>query len=425
LGDLHNKVLVTDVGGCRGDLLIVRSLGRRNIGTTLMTQGFFVPSMFSRWRSETVYCPSSFDDLEGFFRTLLMNARTGKYLTLFPLTDCSLLAVSERRKQLTPNLKLVLPSHKSVLEALDKSKTLRIAEEVGTPTPKTFHARTRAEIINLSARIQYPAVIKPRWSYFRKRSGEVKFSRPFYVNSSSELISTYTKVETDFPSPMIQEYVPGHNISVATLFDRGEPKVACFIRVKRTLPVTGGNSVLRESIPPDPKLLRYASNLLRRLNWHGVAEVEFRIDSRDSTPKLMEINPRFWGSMNVAIESGVDFPYLLYSLAKGEQIRPIFKYRLGVKFRWWNADSENLRSTLRGEPKLINMKAPNKLDAVLRFLQFCEKDMHYDGFALSDPLPFFMDEVSYVYGNAKNTIRHAWLRARVLQNPRLARVGNK
>jgi predicted ATP-grasp superfamily ATP-dependent carboligase len=329
--------------------------------------------------------------LEGFVTTLLRIARTGRYFAIFPLGDNSLLPVSEHRDQLTPCLKLVLPSHESVLKALDKSKTLRIAEEVGIPIPETFHARNTAEVINVSTRIQYPAVIKPRQSYVWGRNGKANYSRPFYVNSASELISTYAKVEKNFPAPLIQEYVPGHNISVALLFDHGEP-------------VTGGTSVLRESIPPDPTLLRYASDLLRNLDWHGVAEVEFKLDSRDSTPKLMEINARFWGSMIVAIESGVDFPYLMYLLAKGEHVLPVFNYKIGVKCRWLIGDVQNLCSTLRGEQKPINSESTNKAKTVLDFLKFYEKNMHYDGFTMSDPLPFFMDQVFYTYVTTRNSI---------------------
>jgi predicted ATP-grasp superfamily ATP-dependent carboligase len=406
VGDLHDRVLVTDpVGGVRGALLIVRSLERRNIGTTLLTSEGAVPLTVSRWHSESVSCPSLFENLGGFLTTLIKNARTGRYLTLFPLSDCSILPISECREQLTPYLKLVFPSHESLSKALDKSKSLKIAKEVGIPTPKTFHARNKTEVIDISARIGYPAVIKPRLSYVWGQNGKANYSRPFYVNSASELISTYSRVAENFPAPMIQEYVPGHNVSVGLLFDRGEAKAVCVIRVKRGTPVTGGASVLRESIAPDPTLVRYAIDLLRRLHWHGVAEVEFKMDSRDSKPKFMEINPRFWGSMNVAIESGVDFPYLSYLLAKGEQFHPVFKYKIGAKFRWLNGDAENLRSILNGEPKLINTEPANKLKAVLSFLQFYEKKIHYDGFEFFDPLPFFMDEALFAYTNTRNMIR--------------------
>jgi predicted ATP-grasp superfamily ATP-dependent carboligase len=384
-------------------LPIVKSLGRRNIGTTLMVQKGLVPQMFSRWHSESVYCPSSLDDSEGFLKNLLRLVKTGKYFTIFPIGDNSLMIISKHREQLALYLKLALPSHESVIKALDKFQTLAAAEKLGIPIPKTFLPKNIVELREVSIKIQYPAVIKPR-SFFRGQNGKTNFSRPCYVNSASELISTYSKVEKDFPSSLIQEFVPGQNISVALLFDHCEPMAACAIGVKRTKPVTGGDSVLRESIPLDPMLLRYATTLLRSLKWHGVAEVEFKVDSRDRTPKLMEINARFWGSMNVAIDSGVDFPYLLYLLAKGEQIRPVFNYRIGVKFRWLNGDVQNLQSTLKGEPKLVTMKPSNKLKAVLRFLKFYEKNIHYDGFSWFDPLPFFLDEALFLYETAKSII---------------------
>jgi len=417
-GDAHDRVLIADPGGCQGALPVVRSLGKRNVAATLLTQEGLVPSLFSRWHSERIYCPSSVDNLEGFVTTLLRLVRSRRYATIFPLGDNSVMPISERREQLTPYLKLALPSHESVVKAFDKSQTLKAAEEIGIPTPQTFRARNIAEVKDISTKIQYPAVIKSRWSYVWERNGKALYSRPYYVNSASELVSTYVKVDENFPAPLVQEYIPGYNISVALLLDRGEPKAACFIRVYRAMPITGGTSVLRESVLPDPTLLRYASDLLRKLRWHGVAEVEFRVDSRDLTPKLMEVNARLWASMNVAIESGVDFPYLLYLLIKGEHVHPVFSYRSGVKFRWLDGDTQNLRSTLRSEQRLLNVEPAKKLKAVLRFLKFYEKNIHYDGFTVFDPLPFFMNEAFFIYGNAKNIIRNA---KRVLPTKHLVR----
>jgi predicted ATP-grasp superfamily ATP-dependent carboligase len=399
----RDRVLITEpIDGCRMALLAVRCLGKKGIESTLMAQNFRVPTKLSRWRSESIYCPSASSNLEGYLKCLIGNARTGRYLTLFPLGDSSLLPVSEHRAKLTPYLKLALPSHNSVLKALDKSETISVAVETGVPIPETFLVKSREEVVDISRRIEYPAVVKPRWSFFWGRDGKANYSRAFYVNSARELVATYPKVAKNFPEPMIQEYIPGHNVSVAMLFDHGDPRAACMIGVERTSPVTGGNSVLRESIPPDPKLIRYASNLLRRLSWHGVTEVEFRIDSRDSTPKLMEINARFWGSMCVAIESGVDFPYMQYLLAKGELIPQNFNYKTGVKFRWLNGDFDNLHSVLRGMPRLTNTEHPSKLKAILRFLKLYEKNLHYDGLDQNDPLPFLMDEALFVCKSTLN-----------------------
>ena len=127
--DLEDRVLV-DSGGFIG-LSAVKSLGRRNVATTIMTQESFVPSLFSRFHPGTVYCTSPFENVAGFMMTLLQIVRRRKYVTIFPMCDQSLIPISEHRDQLTSYLNLTLPSHESILNALDKSRTLKAAEDLG------------------------------------------------------------------------------------------------------------------------------------------------------------------------------------------------------------------------------------------------------------------------------------------------------
>jgi predicted ATP-grasp superfamily ATP-dependent carboligase len=100
--------------------------------------------------------------------------------------------------------------------------------------------------------------------------------------------------------------------------------------------------VLSESVPVTPTLERYARTLLDAVQWHGVAMVEFR-----QTPAgeyyLMEINTRFWGSLQLAIDAGVDFPALLLRACEGETIAeqpPL--YKIGQRLRWILGDIDSL-----------------------------------------------------------------------------------
>ena len=81
------------------------------------------------------------------------------------------------------------------------------------------------------------------------------------------------------------------------------------------MPITGGASALRESVPVDAELLGYAQRLLGELRWTGLAMVEFRVGP--DGPVLMEINGRIWGSLPLAVKSGVDFPIRLAELYLG------------------------------------------------------------------------------------------------------------
>ncbi|MDG6223218.1 MAG: ATP-grasp domain-containing protein [Candidatus Bathyarchaeota archaeon] len=375
-----------------------------------MVQDYWTPAMFSRWRPEKVYAPASVNNMRSFMISLIKLAKTKKYSTIFPVYDTSLIPISENRKKLTPYVKLALPRHESLMKTIDKSETLKLAQTIGIPIPKTFYTKNTSDVEDAATKIKYPAVIKPKRSWeFREK--KTYFSHPFYANSASELVSTYTEIEKAFPEAMIQEYIPGHNMQIGLIFDHGKPMAACAIREHRTFPVTGGQSVLRETVNLDPTILEYASNLLKSLNWHGIAEVEFRVDSRDLTPKLMEINPRFWGSMNVAIESGVDFPYLLYLLAKEKKINPIFKYRTGIKFRLLTQDIKNLQITLKNESKLAQTQPVNKIKTILNFLKIYETNLHYDGLKVNDPLPFFMENTFSIYLKSRD-----WLKQKVRPN---------
>jgi predicted ATP-grasp superfamily ATP-dependent carboligase len=85
--------------------------------------------------------------------------------------------------------------------------------------------------------------------------------------------------------------------------------------------------------------LDQAARLLKKLEWYGVAMVEFKVDPRDGIAKLLEINPRFWGSLALAIYSGIDFPYLLYCLATGRQVPAMLEYEDGKRCRWLIGDA--------------------------------------------------------------------------------------
>jgi predicted ATP-grasp superfamily ATP-dependent carboligase len=195
---------------------------------------------------------------------------------------------------------------------------------------------------------------------------------------------------------LIQEYVPGTNYSVAAICKEGKPKGLCCIKVTRAWPPTGGNSCFRESVALEPRMKEYSEKLLEALDWYGIAEVEFRLDSRDNVPRLLEINPRFWGSLPVAVKSGVDFPYLLYRLAMDGDISPVFNYKVGIKGRFLEQDLLYIFSLFsQSAPNLSTQKG--RCVSLMRWLKFYEPGIFYDLFDLEDPLPFVRNSEHSVF----------------------------
>ncbi len=153
---------------------------------------------------------------------------------------------------------------------------------------------------------------------------------------------------------MLQECVPGRGQGVFAIYNHGK-SIAFFSHQRlREKPPWGGVSVLSESTEADPALLKHAKSLLDAANWHGVAMVEFKVDG--DTPYLMEINTRFWGSLQLAIDAGVDFPWLLYQIACSQPIEPIKDYKTGVRLRWLLGDLDHLYLILKDKKAGIGKK---------------------------------------------------------------------
>jgi predicted ATP-grasp superfamily ATP-dependent carboligase len=84
--------------------------------------------------------------------------------------------------------------------------------------------------------------------------------------------------------------------------------------------------------------VEYGRRLLDAVHWNGLAMVEFKYDVRDGLPKILEVNPRMWGSAPLAINCGIDFPYCLYKMAVEGDIEPQHTYPVGVKMRFFYED---------------------------------------------------------------------------------------
>src|SRR5262249_40991218 len=146
-----------------------------------------------------------------------------------------------------------------------------------------------------------------------------------------------------------------------------------------------------ESVALDPPLLDHAERILEALKWHGVAMVEFKRDARDGVSKLLEINGRFWGSLQLAVDSGVDFPYLLYRQAVDGDIDPVFSYRVGVRLRWWLGDLDWLLIRLRERGSL----APRR-QALREFLRPSGSTTRAEILRRDDPAPAIRELSQYL-----------------------------
>lgn len=321
------RVFVTD-GQWRKTLAVVRSLGEKGIEVTVGENTRLATSLFSKYATKRVIYPSPRTRPAAFLKFLINELKQDSHNVLFPMEEETLLLVAKNKDKFSLLTYLLIPEYEKIEFARNKKNIIKKALELNIPCPKTWFIEHISEVEEISKEIPYPAVIKPQVSF-----GSYGIKR---ARNKEELISKYKEVHRIYPLPLIQESIPreGEAFGVSALFNRDSELRAVFVHKRlREYPVTGGPSTLRESVK-NPMVQELGLRLLKALNWVGVAMVEFKVDSRDGAPKLMEVNPRFWGSLQLAILSGVDFPYLIYRMAKEGDIKPVLDYKIGVKCRW-------------------------------------------------------------------------------------------
>jgi predicted ATP-grasp superfamily ATP-dependent carboligase len=286
------------------------------------------------------------------------------------MEDETLDLISKHHSDLSRWTYLPIVSSDKLQTARSKDKVLQIAEKLGIPIPKTWFLEDISRLDHLRKSLAYPVVVKPKTG-----SGALGLS---FVENARELTEKYLAVHKRFPYPLIQERIPqeGPGYGASLLIDEGGELKASFVHKRlREYPVTGGASTLRESVRHDD-IRDMAVALLNALDWFGVAMVEFKLDPRDGIPKLMEVNPRFWGSLALSIEAGVNFPYLLYRMSRGDRFKPVHDYEIGKRVRW----------LLPGDI-LHFIHNPRRLSILPEFLDFWDPNTAYDIISLKDPLP--------------------------------------
>ena len=363
-------------------MAITRSLGKKGIEVTCGDSSKKARSFYSKYCKNRVIYPSQNDEPERFLDFLTDHLKNTRYDVFFPVTDATILCILKDIDQLLHYTNIPINDYETQMKALDKSQTLRIASEVNVPFPKTFHIKDIGELEDIANTLDYPVVIKPRQTAYRL-ADRVCRGITTCVSSREEFTAKYLELHQIIPYPLIQEFISGPEIGLYVLIHNGKLKAVFSQRRLRSFDPLGGASVLRQSVRVDPQMMEYTLRLLGKIGWNGIAMTEFKIDSRDHTPKLMEINGRFWGSLQTSAVCGVDFPYLLFRIMMGEDIEPVMEYREGIKCRYLLGDFTHLFKVMKGSPSHI-FKYPKRLPTLWNFMKFYQKDMFYDNFSSGD-----------------------------------------
>jgi len=325
---MTDKILVTD-GRALSSLAIARSLGRAGAEVHVCDDFRRTMSAFSKHVTDVkVHEPIS-ESTADFVDWLVACCRREQYDLVVPVRDETTLAVAEHRERLSTVTDVFVADRPTITRLMDKGSCMQAADALDVPIPPTYYPTDGDDLAEIRTEATFPVLIKPRIA-----SGARGIVR---VDDPGELAHTYERVSNSHPNPIIQEFVDhsGGHYSIGTIFDDSAEPVATHVyKETRQYPASGGPAIAAHTVEREP-WVDSVLELLRAHDWTGPAHMDVLYDPDTETYRLIEVNPRFWSSLSLTVNSGVDIPFVLYKLAvDGSVPESNGEYRVGMNYRW-------------------------------------------------------------------------------------------
>ena len=388
-------VLVTD-GEQRAGLAVVRSLGRAGYAPIVVSREERSLGGASRYATAAIRVPDPLRQGEQFLNAVAWIVRQHDVRVVVPVTEPSSLVLLDAAPSLHGAI-IAGPSLAAFRAISDKEHMLKVAREVGLATPAQIRIEQSwdAGLVSNDA-LRFPVVLKPTRTL---RGGSLHSVA--YAADADALRARVTQLpESAFPL-LVQQRIVGPGTGVFLLRWNGRVLATFAHRRLRETPPSGGASVYSESIAADPELVAGATRLLEKFDWQGVAMLELKRDLATGTPYVMEVNGRLWGSLQLAIDAGVDFPALLVGAALGQFPAQPPAYRTGVRLRSWWGDVNHLLARLRHSAERLSLppNAPTRGQLVRDFVMWRRSDRN-ETLRADDPRPFFVDTLEWIKARA-------------------------
>lgn len=265
----------------------------------------------SKYVKHQVYVPHPEQAEDEFLARLLELApRFGGGL-LLPVSDQTLVTVSQHKEMLARYYIVACPEWAITRQLIDKKHTYALAEAVGVAAPKTIVPQSLEDVECYGKTIEYPCLVKPSQSHlFFARFGRKMVS----VENLEQMVAIYQQSIEAGIEVTLQEIIPGNDTAVVnynSYFWGGQPLVEFTAQHVRNAPPQFGSPCVAVS-KHIPEVLEPGRKILKALGFYGYSCTEFKKDSRDGTYKLMEVNGRHNLSTLLAVNCGINFPWLHY-----------------------------------------------------------------------------------------------------------------
>lgn len=380
------RILILDQG--RQSLPFFKSFSMAGHEVISVCRSRLNECFFSRYPAKRLVWPGYVKDRRAFEAKLMDFIRFNKIDVTIGVGDITSDILSKNKEEISKYTSITSPDYDVFIKASDKLNLMEYCMANNLPCPKTYDLNPDT-IERIDELLKFPVIVKPT-----RGVGAVGVIR---FDSSGELAEKYMSLKNNYTNILVQEFIPQENgmqyQAEAFLDETGKTKVCLVIEKPRFFPVKGGTSSANVTID-HPGIKEIAERLLEGLKWKGAADIDFILDPRDQSIKILEINPRVTAGIKIAFEAGIDFADLHLKLALGEKIDPIDNYKTGIycrnfflEFLWFVFSDMKMKRQTRPP-----------------FFRFFGKNISDQVFSIDDPfagLGFFLSMVKK-YLNVNN-----------------------
>lgn len=359
----------------------VRNLGRQGIPTIVLDTKKNQAAFFSKY-AKGIFCPHPKFEEEKYIDFLQhLGEQLPRKAILFPTGDTETLAILRQRKQLEKYYHFTMTDYERVNSLINKQQFYHLLEKYSIPHPKTFFPQDELDLKTVNRQLSFPCIIKPVYpTYFR-----LDFQTKLFVAFTPEdVFSYYTKASEKHHEVMLQEIIPG---GAETMFgfnayydQKGLSHGHFMYQRIREWPLRFGNGCYIQQVQ-QPILEQITTSLMKKVNYYGIVDAEFKCDPRDGIFKFIEVNPRVWMQNSFPSRFGNNLLYMAYLDAICRHIPEHTSDTPGKNVKWvyFLEDIQSSRDALRAGV----LSLPQWLQA------YSFRNDHAI-FAWDDPLPFFL-----------------------------------
>ncbi|MCA1189925.1 MULTISPECIES: carboxylate--amine ligase [unclassified Saccharopolyspora] len=311
-----------------GGLGLIRSLGRAGVPVYAVHEDPMAPAAHSRYlRGRWWWRPELADPERINLGLAALAEKLGRPAVLFPTDDAAAIHLAEHGAALRHWFRFPDPPPELPREVAGKFTLQDVCRDLGIQTPRAELVRTRAEAAEFAAETGYPLVAKLATPWTSGGRAKVRSTSILRTpRDLRELGDAWDEQETEQQRAgllMLQEYVPGGSGN-DWFFHAYRGSGGCrpaFTGVKlRSYPAHAGLTTLGRCLS-NTVLRAQATELLRRLDFRGIADLDFRFDRRDGSYRLLDFNPRLGAQFRLFRDSaGIDVVLAAYLDLTGQPV---------------------------------------------------------------------------------------------------------